>query len=327
MTHHIRVGVLRGGPSNEYEVSLRTGAGVLSALRDHHAALYHPRDIFIDREGNWHMDGLALAPQDIISKVDVVFNALHGIYGEDGKAQQLLESLQIPFTGSGSLASAMSMNKIVSKQLFAANGIKTPRGKSVSADDISAELDQIIAELFETCILPVVVKPAASGSSIGVSIVRSYDQFPPALTEAARHGDQVIIEEFIKGMEATCGVVEHFRGQDLYALPPVEIRPHTEFFDYEGKYGKAEEIVPATFPDDIKRELEELARNVHRLLGLRHYSRTDFRIHPRRGIYVLEANALPGLTDGSLLPKSLQAVGSGFHDLVGHLLTLAHPRR
>jgi D-alanine-D-alanine ligase len=150
----------------------------------------------------------------------------------------------------------------------------------------------------------------------------------PALTKAAEHGDSILVEEFIPGIEATCGVIEGFRDHELYALPPIEIRPHAGFFDYDAKYqGKSQEIVPATFSESIKKSLEELAGKVHRALGLRHYSRSDFIIHPRRGIYVLEVNTLPGMTDESLLPKALRAVGSDVHELIDHVIKLAMNRR
>ncbi len=324
----IRVGVLRGGPSAEYDVSLNSGAGVLTALREKYEHIYQPRDIFIDKEGIWHLEGLAIAPQDISHRVDVVFNALHGTYGEDGKVQHFLESHGIPFTGSGSLSSAVGMNKILSKRIFKEHGIKTPYGKHVSSDEAVKYTDEVARDLFETMLFPCVIKPSASGSSVGVTIVKTPHEIPAALLVAAPHSDSIIIEEFIKGIEATCGVVEGFRDHELYALPPVEIRPLTSFFDYEAKYmGKSEEIVPATFADSIKKTLEDLARQIHRALHLRHYSRSDFIIHPRRGIYVLEVNTLPGLTEESLMPKALRAVGSDLHEFADHLIKLTMKTR
>ena len=171
--------------------------------------------------------------------------------------------------------------------------------------------------------MPAVVKPNSSGSSVGVTIVRYYDELPEALLKAIEHSDTVILEEYIKGVESTCGVLENFRSQDLYALPPIEIRPSAHFFDYDAKYsGKSEEIVPATFSDKLKREIEELSTKIHRALGLRHYSRSDFMIHPTRGIYALEVNTLPGLTTESLYPKSLRAVGSSVPEFVEHIVGL-----
>lgn len=326
--HRIRVGVLRGGPSNEYEVSLQTGASVLTALRDKFADKYRSHDIFIDKAGTWHIDGLTIAPHDSVNRIDVMFNSLHGKYGEDGKVQSLFESHSMPFTGSGSLSSAVGMNKILSKQILAGHGIKTPYWREFASDKINSNADSIVRELFQTFMLPAVVKPVGSGSSVGVSIVRDYADLVLALTEAAKHGDVVLVEEFIPGVEATGGVIEGFRGHELYSLPPIEIRPHSGFFDYEAKYaGKSLEIVPATFSEKIKRVLEELSAKVHSLLGLRHYSRSDFIIHPRRGIYFLEANTLPGLTPESLFPKSLRAVGSDTPEFVDHLISLALTRR
>jgi D-alanine-D-alanine ligase len=181
--------------------------------------------------------------------------------------------------------------------------------------------------------MPAVVKPAASGSSLGVSIVKNFAALEPAVCKAFEHGDVVMIEEFIPGVEATVGVIEGFRGEDLYVLPAVEIRPAgtQEFFDYKAKYGSdekggafVEEIVPGHFSDTEKAELARLAREVHRALGLRHYSRTDFIVSPRRGVYVLETNTLPGLTEASLMPKALASVGVSLPDFLHHLVTLAY---
>jgi D-alanine-D-alanine ligase len=215
------------------------------------------------------------------------------------------------------------MNKTLSKKIFKDHNIKTPHSIEISSKEIRDNLMPTVMHLFETLILPGVVKPTSGGSSVGVSIVRTYHGLPDALNLAAKEGDSVMIEEYISGIETTCGVIENFRSQALYALPPIEIRPHSEFFDYSSKYENgSEEIVPATFSDKTKREVEDLARKIHSAFGLRHYSRSDFIIHPRRGIYALEVNTLPGLTEQSLIPKSLRAIGSDLHELVDHLIGL-----
>lgn len=327
MTHHLRVGVVRGGPSNEYEVSLQSGAAVLNALRSHHAETHRAHDIFIDRHGVWHMEGVEISPADALSKVDVIFNALHGAYGEDGKIQALLEARRMPFTGSESLPSALGMNKSLSKNIFRTHGIQTPSSREFTSEEIVHDANSIVSGLFLTVLLPVIVKPVSAGSSVGVSVVRSYAELAPALRSAAEHDNMVMVEEFIPGIEATCAVVENFRGHSLYALPPIEIRPHQGIFSYEAKYqGKSKEIVPSTFSHEVKMAIEGLARAIHSALGLRHYSRSDFIVHPRRGIYALEANTLPGLTDESLVPKALRAVGSDVPEFVAHVLALAHER-
>lgn len=321
MSNRIRVGVIRGGPSNEYEVSLRTGAAVLAAIREKLDERYEPVDVFIDKNGKWHILGREVDPMDSHHHFDIAWNALHGNFGEDGKIQSFFEAHGVPFTGSGSLGSAIGMNKALTKKILKDHGIRSPYWKEAGTADIRRDFRGAIEDIFTTFVLPGVIKPSQSGSSVGVSIVRVKADIGPALEAAMEHGDQVIIEEFIPGVEATCGVIDGFRGEESYALPPVEIRPRNAFFDYDAKYnGGSEEIVPGRFDMKTKKEIEGLARTVHKLLGLKHYSRTDFIIHPRRGIYVLETNTLPGLTDESLIPKSLRAVGSGLHELIDHII-------
>ncbi len=320
----IRVGIIRGGPSSEYEVSIKTGGAIMSALRDHDSETYHPIDIFIDQKGTWHINGIAIKPEQALHRVDVIFNALHGTYGEDGKVQAFLEMHRIPFTGSGALASAVGMNKTMTNQILARHGIKIPLSREILSVDIRQNPEAISRELFTTFPIPAVIKPVSGGSSHGVSIVRKHTDIAPALLKAAEQDRAVQVQEFISGIEATCGIIENFRNEPLYALPPIEIRPETEFFDYDAKYkGKSKEIVPATFSHELKKDLEMLSRTVHSALGLRHYSRSDFIIHPRRGIYFLEVNTLPGLTEESLMPKALRAVGSTLHQLADHLIRLA----
>lgn len=319
-SHKIRVAVLRGGPSDEYEVSLKTGASVLSSLS---LEIYHPQDIVISKDGKWHKGGIETTPHHIFTHADVIFNALHGAYGEDGKLQHLLELHQIPFTGSGSFASALGMNKVLAKDSFKKHGIKTPYFKLVTSEKPLSSSN--LVELFKSFPLPFIVKPATSGSSVGVTLVKDFSSFEPAIALALASSDTALIEEYISGVEATVGVIEGYRDHDLYALPPIEIRPKgTSFFDYDAKYkGMSEEIVPGNFSDTHKVELESLARKVHEILGLRHYSRTDFIVTPRRGIFVLEVNTLPGLTNESLIPKALNAVGSSLSHFVDHIVQLA----
>lgn len=320
----IIVGVIRGGPSNEYDVSLATGSNMLKALREHFAGVYEPRDILISKNSKWQIDGIIKKPEDIISSIDVALLALHGNYGEDGKIQQFLELHGKPFTGSGSLASAVAMNKNLSKKAFAAHGIKVAADKIVESKKIKKESHITAQEIFRSFSLPVVVKPVCSGSSVGISLAKDLSSLEKGLIEAAKHSDEVMVEEYIKGIETTVGVIEKFRGEELYALPPVEIRSKKEFFDFEAKYeGKSEEIVPATYSTDLKIEVSELGRKAHKALGLRHYSRSDFIIHPKRGIFALEVNTLPGMTNESLIPKELRAVGSDGYELIDHLIKLA----
>ncbi len=320
-TQKKKVAVLRGGPSSEYEVSLKTGASVLKNLPEKYIGI----DVLIDKDGVWHIDGFPVDPKNLHLKADVAFIAMHGKYGEDGTVQKILETWHMPFTGSKALASAIGMNKALAKDVFTKHGIKTPRHKLLRKE-LLTDIKKIAHELYTTFTQPSVVKPATAGSSVGVSLVYSLKDMEAALEKAKEHGD-ILIEELIKGKEATVGVLEKFRGKDFYSLIPVEIRPRSQsFFDYEAKYSDtagADEICPGTFSRQETEELERLAVAVHKALGARHYSRTDFMVHPKRGIFALEINTLPGLTAQSLLPKEMIAVGSSYGELLEHLIELA----
>ncbi len=317
----LNIAVLRGGPSSEYDVSLQSGQAVLAHLPDHR---YLAHDILIGRDGTWHRDGVPVHPEHALRRADVVFNALHGEYGEDGKLQQLLDRLRIPYTGSRSLPSAIAMNKAMSKEMFKKAGIKTPHSRLVRQEE---DVVTVAKNLFNTFPQPCVIKPTTAGSSVGVSIAQTLPELIDALSLAHRHGD-ALVEEWIAGKEATCGVIENFRGANIYALLPVEIVPKNTYFDYESKYGgQSQELCPGRFTPEEKKEIEHLARLAHEVLGLHHYSRADFIVSPRRGVYLLEVNTQPGLTRASLFPKSLEAVGVTFPDFLEHLISLAMSRK
>lgn len=314
------VAVLRGGPSHEYEISLKTGGSVLKHLPEK----YHPVDIFISKDGEWHREGLVKKPHEALRNVDVVFNALHGHYGEDGQVQGLLDDIGVPYTGPDKISAALSMHKEHAKKIFQTQGIKVPEHRRVTPRD---NMDVVTKEIFETMFLPLIVKPVASGSSVGMTLVYNYKDLAEAIYHAFGHSDVVLVEQYIKGREATCGVVEGFRGSRHYALMPVEIIcPSTkQFFDYEAKYsGETEERCPGNFSYEEKKLIEEATIKAHHALGLRHYSRSDFILTPRGNLYILETNSLPGLTEASLLPRSLEAVGSNLTEFVDHVITLSH---
>jgi len=315
----IRVGVIRGGPSSEYGVSLKTGSEVLKYLS---TDKYLPIDILIDRQGKWHWWGLPTTPDKIASRVDLVFNALHGEYGEDGEVQSILDDLGIPYSGSGRLASALGMNKAMAKNIFNREGIKTPRDVLLEANTDPVQAADFV---FRQLPPPWIIKPVDRGSSVGVFLAQTFPDLIQALKQAILFSPRILVEEYIRGREATCGVVDKFRGHDIYSLPPIEIRRPIgkALFDYEAKYnGQTEEICPGYFNQEEKEEIERLASLSHKLLGLRHYSRSDFIISPR-GVYLLEVNTLPGLTTNSLLPKSLSAIGCEYGQFLDHLISLS----
>lgn len=319
----IRVAVLRGGPSSEYEVSLKTGGGVLANLGEKYEGI----DVLIDKQGVWHINGLPIKQEQLLLRADVAFLALHGEYGEDGTVQKFFETHNFPFTGSKSLASAIGMNKVMSKEIFIKHGIPTAHYRVLEKSKVDSVAKEAV-HLFKTFIQPCVIKPNDKGSSVGVSVCHSIQEIEEALSKVFDISEKALVEECIKGKEATCGVIEHFRNKDLYALPPVEIIPqqHQKFFDFESKYSGehgATERCPGNFSRKETEMMEHFASEVHKVIGCRHYSRTDFMVHPKRGVFVLEVNTLPGLTPTSLIPKEIEAVGSSYAELLDHLISLA----
>ena len=313
-----RVAVLRGGPSSEYEVSLKSGAAVLSALQKLN---YPHKDITITKKGDWLESGIVRSPEKALEAIDVVFVALHGEYGEDGQIQRILQRLSIPFTGSNAFSSAVAFNKELTKHSLKDHGIKMAKHRRVdkaSLHRLQSEIDYIgesmLPELF--------IKPVASGSSIGARYVANHTHLRDALSELLELYDAVMVEEFIRGKEATVGVLERFRDHDMYVLPPIEIvPPHGQpFFSHEVKYnGTTDEIVPGRFSYAEKAALADVAARIHKALHCDHYSRSDFIVKDGE-VYFLEINTLPGLTDESLLPKAAAAVGLTFEELVRHLV-------
>lgn len=316
----LRVGVVRGGPSSEYDVSLRSGATVLKHLSPEK---YHPIDILLTRKGEWIVDGLMTDLSAIAHKVDIIWNALHGEFGEDGKVQQQFESFGIPYTGSGPLPSAIAMHKGLTKDRFRELDILTPHGVVIEEDE---DVGEAVFRVFRNYAMPVIVKPVSAGSSVGVSLAHNYEELLTSV-ERAKEWGSVLVEELIHGREATCAVIDSGDGS-VHALHPIEIVPAKEklFFDYEAKYeGKSKEICPGNFTPAESAELRTLAARIHAGLGLRHYSRSDFIVSPR-GIYALEVNTLPGMTDASLVPLALKTSGVEISEFIDHIIGLTLAR-
>ncbi|KAA0892223.1 D-alanine--D-alanine ligase [Oryzomonas rubra] len=296
-----RIGVLMGGLSAEREVSLNSGAAVHKALvaQGYDAvAIDVGRDLaaVLEREG-----------------VQAAFIALHGRYGEDGCIQGLLELLQIPYTGSGVLASALAMHKLFSKQTFTASGILTApfrhfrRGEAVRLPELPFGL-------------PLVVKPVQEGSSVGISIVREEQQLAPALELAFRHDNEILVEQYIKGQEVQVGILED------RPVGAIEIVPKGEFYDYEAKYtdGMAEHIFPARLSGPLYEKALQTGLAAHRSLGCSGYSRVDLLVTADGECYVLEVNTLPGMTALSLLPEiAAKGAGLSFEALVSRIIDAA----
>lgn len=305
MKRTAKVAVVMGGSSAEREISIQSGTGVLRALQ---ALGYEATSLDYDERFVDNVREL---------KPDVVFNALHGPGGEDGHVQALLEYLAIPYTGSGIEAASLSMDKHLTKKLLAGEGLPT------AAWDLFDLSGGTLPLLPGSLDLPLVVKPRYEGSAVGVTLVRTHEQWTAAMLAASKTYSQILAEEYVEGREFTCAIL----GEE--ALPIVEIVANRdEFYTYSAKYepGGSTHVAPARIDDDLAARLQMLALSAHRLLGLRDYSRTDFIVSHDARPYVLEINSLPGLTPTSLFPDACAPIGIGFEALIERLLGYALAR-
>lgn len=300
MTPKLKITVMLGGPSAEREVSLRSGASVVGALR----SLGHDVSELDPKEPGWR-----LAPG-----TEVVFLALHGTYGEDGTVQTELEKLRVPYTGCDSAASRVGFDKALTKQRCADAGVPTAR---------SLVLESAKTPWPMGWNPPLVLKPVRQGSSVGLQFVERVEQWPGALAESLRHDTEVLMEEKIVGRECTVGILGD------RPLPIVEVRPKSGVYDYRTKYsvGATEYFCPAPFEDATTRRIQEVALGAFRAIGGRDYSRVDVMVRSNGDPVVLEVNTLPGMTETSLLPKAAAAAGIGYAELCQRMVELALRRR
>jgi len=302
MTAKRKIAVLMGGTSAERDVSLSTGKQILGALDE-------TRYAFTSLDTAEMPTLLKSLAED---RPDVAVIALHGKGGEDGTLQGLLDLLSIRYTGSGVLASALAMDKAMSKRVLTAAGVLMPQDTTLRRGET------LVGEIA----LPCIVKPNALGSTIGMAIARTSAEISPAVEAAFGYDDTVLIEQFITGTEITVPILGN---AELEVLPIVEIVPNGGFYDYEAKYtaGATDEIVPARISETLAAEARRIAHLCHRTLGCRGMSRTDMIITPEGQIYTLEVNTIPGMTPTSLLPRSAEAAGYTFAQLLDRLIALA----
>ncbi len=317
----IKVGVIRGGVSPQYESSLTTGGYILSALRSEDLNnKYQTFDILLDREGVLHMGGLPINFEDLHKKVDIVWNALHGDFGADGKLAQKLEHFSIPYTGAGIFSSALAYNKKLTKEKLLQLGVNTPKHvifPSFHPDfdgDINTYPTRKAQEVWRKMPAPWIVKPVLRGSTMGIHVCKTFPDLVNAFTVALTQQTSVIVEELVEGKEASVFTINNFRNSDLYTAPPVEvgINVHT---------------CPGRFSPVEKVELENLAKMIHHEFGIDHFSKVKFIVHPRKGVFVIGVEALPVLHGESELHKALGAVGAKIEDFVHHVVSLALGRK
>lgn len=334
-----RIAVLMGGPSAEREISLVTGKGICENLNKKKyqvLPLHISKDnkIFLDRgyykllnEPNKKTNRksktlLALKDDDLTkNKIDLCFIALHGTFGEDGKLQGMLESMKIPYTGSGVLASALAMNKVYANEIYFANGLPFPQFIHFKKAGWKERRAAILSDIKEKVSYPCVLKPVDQGSAVGVSIVKNQAQLIKTVNSIIKKFPWLMAQKFVKGKESTCGVLE-IDGAPL-ALPPTRIMPNLgEFYDYKSKYqaGGSIHICPADFDHEVNHHLQELAVQAHIALGCRGMSRTDIFVADDGGYYILETNTIPGITKTSLFPEAAKAAGIPFEKMLDYII-------
>lgn len=303
----LKVAVLYGGKSAEREISLKTGQAVIANLDRKKFEVF---PVEIKPSGKFTLP----------SKIDLVFLALHGPYGEDGTIQGMLEVLGIPYTGSGVLASALGMDKIVSRQIISSVGLTVPKSRIFTQGD---DLSSFIFNLSSLISFPCVVKPHNQGSSVGVSLVEAQKSLGKAVRLALSFpGAKALVEEYLDGREITCGISGN-SGRDPYCLPLTEIKPKSphKFFDWEAKYvaGESEEITPAPLDRDLTYKVKSACLTAYESLGCRGYARVD-TIVVKGQVYILEINTLPGMTATSLIPQQAKAAGLSFIEFLDKII-------
>ena len=314
--------VLAGGNSTEREVSIASGQGVCKALRErnHKAVLLDPYFGASQKEENlfpteYDVDKAADAMNvlEICKEADIVFLALHGANGEDGKVQSVLDLMGIKYTGSGPLSSGMAMDKGITKMVFEAKGVPTPKGITLEKGKCSSQFADYGMGF------PVIVKPCCGGSSVGVCIANNQTEYQAALLEAFSYENEVVVEQFITGREFSVAVV------DGKAYPVIEIAPLQGFYDYKNKYqaGSCVETCPADLSSALTKEMQKYAEMGYKALNLQAYARLDFLMDDEGNMYCLEANTLPGMTPTSLIPQEAKAIGMDYPQLCEKLIEVS----
>lgn len=307
----LKIGVLMGGRSSERDVSLRTGAAIYNALQ---ANGYSAVKIDV---------GFDVVERIKSAGIDLAFLALHGRYGEDGAIQGMLEMLDIPYTGSGVLASALAMDKIATKKMLLFAGLPTPRFLTISKlEAMAAGLEKISEQVLQEMGLPLVIKAPTQGSTIGISFVKQRDELAEAFALAFNYDPAAMVEQFIEGVELTVSVLGN---DDPVALPLIEIVSATGVYDYDAKYttGMSEHIIPPRISAGEQNKIKDLAIRAYKAIGCRGLARVDFILEQSGSPYILEINTIPGMTATSLFPDAAKAAGIEFQDLIDRIIRLA----
>lgn len=315
------VGVLRGGTSSEYPHSLKTGAAMMAALPEER---YETRDILIGKDGTWHLRGMPVDPARALQQIDVALNALHGGVGEDGTIHRILDRAGVPYPGSRAHPAGSALNKIRAREILRRADIQMPRAVSFSTSNNmnTRDMSDAVFALFGP---PYMVKPSTEGSSHGLRVAETIIELPDVLADAMDEFGAVLVEEYVMGSHVTIGIIEEFRNEELYALPPAEVAlpEASRYFDPEIEGEDVLHSVPTRLSHEVKVQIAELARRAHTALRLAHFSDADFVVSRSGRPHILEVNSLPGLHTRAAFPHMLEAVGSSVREFLEHSIALA----
>ncbi|MEZ4103515.1 MAG: ATP-grasp domain-containing protein [Candidatus Paceibacterota bacterium] len=320
-----RVGVIRGGVTPEYYMSLAAGSYVLNNLSKEK---YQGVDILITKDGTWHKQGVPMEPRDLKKHVDIVFNTLYGTYGEDGKLQDFLEEIEIPYVGSDPFSSSMTANKKKKKERLNDIGIKTPKyfilQGLLKMEDEKEQIEFLrkkAMDIFRKIHPPWVVKPILGSASTFTYLVTTFTDLIYLLNDLADKFDEIIVEEFVEGTEVVSGIMNGLRGEEEYVLPPFEILKPGKILDYDTRFNRKHSLKLLDKKlEEHKDAIADIMKTLHKEFNLNDYSTANLVISPKGGIYVIEVDSQPILGDGEILPSMMEEVGCPDHVWIDHLI-------
>jgi D-alanine-D-alanine ligase len=320
MKKKYKVAILRGGTSDEHLISLKSGEQLQGRINE----LQNVTDITVDRTGEWFVQGLPYDKKNLTKDFDMVVNTIKGGEGEDGRLSKYLDTFGVKHTNTGMLGSTLSHNKHKFKEFLKRHEIKTPHSVLIDGDeDVEAQKRELHHKMF----LPAIVKPVANGSSIGVFLANNFDEMKKYVDWILKRDRFVLVEEYIEGLDVSVMTTKDFRGQEMYSFVPVGIDT-SDIINYEHKFNNSHTFFPIhNLSRDQKTMIEDIAKSIHSSLDLDSLAMTDFRVHPKRGVYTLETNTVPSFEDKSTYDESLRVVGVSEDELVDHIIDLALNKR
>lgn len=320
MNKKYKVAILKGGNSDEHPISVRSG----EQLKNRMEGYQNVTDIMVDRSGEWFVQGTPYDKRNLVRDFDMVINTMKGGEGEDGRLTKYLDAFGVKHNNTSQFGSTLSHNKHKFKEFLKRHEIKTPHWVLIDGEsDIEAQKRELHQKMF----LPAVVKPATNGSSIGVFVAKNFDEMKQYVDWILKRDRFALVEEYIEGLDVSVLTTKDFRGQPVYSFIPVGIDT-PDIINYDHKFNNTHTFFPA---DKLSREdrnmIEDIAKTVHAKLDLDSLAMTDFRVHPKRGVFALETNTVPSFEDGSIYDEALKMVGVQEEELVDHIINLALRRK